>query len=180
MPPAAEPILWQVLDRVRSTLAGIAAGSNYWQTPHAVYVVSSFENDERLYDSSLGDLAGGDPATIYAVRRFDRNTLRLESGDATSGDRPRATVEIGVLVSQQHVPSAATDTPTGAQVLERLCADVLRALMFADPGLGSGVVANDVAWESGVDDTITIDAPEGWIAAGLIFRVAYSFFSSRP
>jgi hypothetical protein len=177
MPTPADPILWTVLERVQTTLAAIVAGANYFYTPHKVYIVRNAD-DDRLFDSTQGNLAGGDPATIYAVRRNAALTARHATGDNATGDRLETTVEVGVLVSRQHVPAAATDDPTEAEVIERMRADVIRALTFVDPALGV-LDADDTATE-GVEDDVWDEPPDGWIALELTFRVRYQFPSSRP
>jgi hypothetical protein len=176
MPPA-DPLLWDVLERIQATLAAITAGANYFYTPHLVAIVRT-ANDRRLFDPSLGNLAGDDPPTIYAVRRNTATTLRHSSGDNTSGDHLQTTVEIGVLVARQNVPSTDADTPTEAQVLEQMRADVMRALTFVDPALGV-LDADDTATE-GVEDDVWDDPPEGWIALELTFRVRFQYPASRP
>lgn len=175
----ADPVLWQVLGRVKATLEAIVAGANYHITPHAVYIVRTFE-DGRLYNPALGNLGGGFPATIIGIRRFDVNTQRHSSGDATSGDRCESVADIGILVSQYHNPSSPDDEPTEAKIIEQLRADVIRAMAFVDPGLGASVEADDVLANGGLDDSVVEDVPDGWIACGMTFRVRWQFFSSRP
>lgn len=176
MPPA-DPLLWDVLERIQATLAGITAGANYFYTPHLVAIVRTAD-DLRLFNPALGSVNAGDPPTIYAVRRNAATTARHSSGDNTSGDHLQTTVEIGVLCTRMHVPSTDADTPTEAQVLEQMRADVLRALTFVDPALGV-LDADDTATD-GVEDDVWDNPPDGWIALEMTFRVRFQYPASRP
>lgn len=174
----ADPLVWDILERIQATLAAITAGANYFYTPHLVAIVRTAD-DLRLFDPSLGDVNGGTPPVIYAVRRNTAVTARHSSGDSVSGDHLQTTVEIGVLCTRMHVPSTAADTPTEAQVLEQMRADVLRALTFVDPALGV-LDADDTAVDGGVEDDVWDNPPEGWVALEMTFRVRFQYPASRP
>lgn len=178
MPPAAEPKLWTVLDTVRADLAAIVAGSSYWYTPHRVQVIrgGQGEFDASALDESLG-AGSADPPTCYLVRRGTRRLSRQQTGTAAQGSRDRATVGVQVLVAQRFSPSTDADTPTEALVIERMLADVIRALSFVDPGLGVSIDGDDVF---GADDSPLEEMPEGWAIGVVSFEVSYDYFSSAP
>lgn len=170
----AEPVAWQLLQRVQTDLAAIvgSGGAPYWYTPTAVYIVTTW-NDPRLFDESLAS-----PAVIYAIRRQDRTLRRMQTGDLSTGPIDHADVELNVLVSQRFNPSSPSDTPAGAQIVERMAADVLRKLAFEDPSLND--LVDDVYAQGGADDSVIEDAPAGWVTGVLNFRVAYDHAASAP
>jgi hypothetical protein len=175
MAPAADPKLYTILERVRTDLAAIVAGADYYYTPHAVRIVRAWPDDGApVWDETLGTDAKTDPATIYFVKRELRHIERDSTGDSTTGDHPTATVELSIMVCRRNPES---DTTSEALVLERMLADVHRKLGFEDPGLG-GLVDGDDVYPA--DDAIVEDAPGNWSCAQVTLRVAYEYAAVRP
>jgi hypothetical protein len=178
MPPASEPAVWVALEKIRTNLAAITAGSSYWYTPHRVQVIRGGQGewDPKALEGELGTI-GSDPATVYLVRRGSRQLGRQQTGTNAQGSRDRARVAVQVLVAQRFTPETDADTPTEALVIERMLADVIRALSFVDPGLGVSIDADDVF---GADDGPLEEMPTNWAVGVIQLEVSYDYFSERP
>lgn len=183
MPPATEPAAWIALEKIRTNLAAITAGSAYWYTPHLVQIVrgGQGEFDADALDETLGKWNPGqgdhDPATCYLIRRGSRHLGRQQTGTASQGSRDRATLAVQILVAQRFSPSTDLETPTEALVIERLLADLMRALAFIDPGLGASIDADDVY---GADDAPLDEMPVNWAMGVIQLEVSYDYFAERP
>lgn len=164
--------------QMAADLVGLG-GASYWFTPDQVYLVTSWD-DRRLWNTNAG-AAGNQYPTIYAVRRHDRNHRRDATGDNAGGDNPTGTVDVSVLVSRYLPQTMPPDpaVPDQVQTLERMLADVLRLFSFQDSGLTAELV-DDVGDAGGWDDTVMEDAPDGWVAGVLMFRVPYQYKSTAP
>src|SRR3954468_67855 len=155
----ADPKLYTILDRIRADLAAIVAGVDYHYTPHSVRIVRAFpEEGSPVWDETLGTVATTDPATIYFIKRELRHIERDSTGDG-GGDHPTAAVDVSILVCRRNTEDEATPE---ALVLERMLADVHRALAYIDPGLGGTVDGDDVY---PADDAIVEESPPNWICA---------------
>jgi hypothetical protein len=171
----AEPLVYQVLQKVQALLVAIVAdgGAAYWYTPAVVLIVPPGEppwSDARLWDESVA-------GAIYGVCRTSSMHSRRNTGDNTNGPRDMATLTIEVLVAQRFVASSPTDTPDLALITERMLRDVLRKLAFEGPGLGVAIDADDVLAS---ETALVINAPPGWAAGVAQFQVVYDYFSSAP
>jgi hypothetical protein len=173
----AEPVLWQILERLQADLAAIVGdgGVSHFETPDRVLVVTTW-NDLRLWDTSVGTTAKG---VIYGIRRAGRNHAEESTGDNSTGGNVKATVEVRVLVNQRFNPASPEDVPGGAQVVERMLRDVVRKLLFEDVNLGG--LANNVAIVGqGADDEVIEDTEAGWATGELVFHVEYTYQASAP
>lgn len=174
----AEPRMYRILQRIQSKLQEIVGtgGNPYHYTPEKVHVVRTW-NDPRLFDDSVG--ASPTEGVIYAIRRVDRNHQYDTTGDGVQGCNLQASVDVVVLVSKKFNPSSPDDAPDGALVVERMLHDVARKLFFEDPGMGDEADTLAAAG-AGADDSVIDDAPAGWAAAQIAFRVDYTYPAVEP
>lgn len=162
---AAESLAEQVAAKLKTSLAALTAGADYWYTPDAVERISFFPDDAQLPDT-LGDV-------VYLLHPGRENVAEEATG------RTLVRHEFAIVAAKQHRVATERayleEAPTRWQVMNRLARDITRCLL-------SNVTLNGLAVN--VDtDSIVIERDgylQNWAFVTVRFTVSWFADWSAP